>query len=112
MPSTLPFRFLHTGDLHLDSPVIGLRGEATPEIMALLRDATSRAWRNVVALAIAERVDFVVVAGDVFERSSPTLLGQTRFRDGLVRAGGARDRQLSSCTATTTRWTASRGRHR
>ena len=84
MPSTLPFRFLHTGDLHLDSPVIGLRGEATPEISALLRDATGRAWRNVVGLAIAERVDFVVVAGDVFERSSPTLLGQTRFRDGLV----------------------------
>ncbi len=52
--------------------------------MALLRDATMHAWRNVVALAIAERVDFVVVAGDVFERSSPTLLGQTRFRDGLA----------------------------
>lgn len=84
MPSILPFRFLHTGDLHLDSPVIGLRGDATPEILALLRDATSQAWRNVVALAIAERVDFVVVAGDVFERSSPTLLGQTRFRDGLA----------------------------
>jgi DNA repair exonuclease SbcCD nuclease subunit len=84
VPSILPFRFLHTGDLHLDSPVVGLRGDATPEILALLRDATSRAWRNVVALAIAERVDFVVVAGDVFERSSPTLLGQTRFRDGLA----------------------------
>ena len=84
MPSTVPFRFLHTGDLHLDSPVIGLRGEATPEITSLLRDATSRAWSAVVRLAITERVDFVVVAGDVFERSSPTLLGQTRFRDGLA----------------------------
>ncbi len=83
MPSVQPFRFLHTGDLHLDSPVTGLRGEATPEILALLRDATTDAWRNVVRLAIAERVDFVVVAGDVFERSSPTLLGQIRFRDGL-----------------------------
>lgn len=89
MPSIQPFRFLHTGDLHLDSPVTGLRGEATPEILALLRDATSSAWRNVVQLAIAERVDFLVVAGDVFERSSPTLLGQTRFRDGLAELAAA-----------------------
>ena len=35
-------------------------------------------------LAIQERVDFVLVAGDVFEHTSPTLLGQTRFRDGLA----------------------------
>lgn len=89
MPSIQPFRFLHTGDLHLDSPVTGLRGEATPQVLGLLRDATTSAWRNVVRLAIAERVDFVVVAGDVFERSSPTLLGQTRFRDGLAELAAA-----------------------
>lgn len=89
MPSVQPFRFLHTGDLHLDSPVTGLRGEASPEILALLRDATTEAWRNVVRLALAERVDFVVVAGDVFERSSPTLLGQARFRDGLAELAAA-----------------------
>lgn len=35
-------------------------------------------------LAVDERVDFVLVAGDVFEHTSPTLLGQTRFRDGLA----------------------------
>lgn len=89
MPSVQPLRFLHTGDLHLDSPVTGLRGQATPEILALLRDATTEAWHNVVRLALAERVDFVVVAGDVFERSSPTLLGQTRFRDGLAELAAA-----------------------
>ena len=30
MPSLEPFRFLHTGDLHLDSPVGGLSAEAPP----------------------------------------------------------------------------------
>jgi DNA repair protein SbcD/Mre11 len=77
-------RFLHTGDLHLDSPVTGLTAEAPPDILAVLRDATIESWRTIVATAIAERVDFVLVAGDVFEASSPTLLGQTRFRDGLA----------------------------
>ena len=84
-----PFRFLHTGDLHLDSPLEGLSAEAPPEVLAVLRSATIDAWRNVVRLAIEEAVDFVVIAGDVFEVSSPTLIGQTRFRDGLARLAGA-----------------------
>ena len=81
-PETL--RFLHTGDLHLDSPLEGLSAEAPAEVLAVLRSATTDAWRNVVRLAIDERVDLVLVAGDVFEIASPTLLGQTRFRDGLA----------------------------
>ncbi len=84
-----PFRFIHAGDLHLDSPVEGLSSEAPPEVLALLRGATTEAWRTIVRSAIAERVDFVVVAGDVFEVSSPSLLAQTRFRDGLAELAAA-----------------------
>jgi DNA repair protein SbcD/Mre11 len=84
VPSIQPFRFLHTGDLHLDSPFEGVSAAAPTPVVAVLRDATTEAWRNVVRTAIEERVDFVVVAGDVFENHSPTLLGQTRFRDGLA----------------------------
>ncbi len=84
MSSPASFRFLHTGDLHLDSPVEGLSAEAPPEVLTVLRGATTEAWRRVVAEAITHAVDFVVIAGDVFEVSSPTLLGQTRFRDGLA----------------------------
>jgi len=79
------FRFLHAGDLHLDSPVEGLSAEAPPEVLAVLRGATSAAWVRVVDAAVERAVDFVVIAGDVFEVASPTLLGQTRFRDGLSR---------------------------
>ena len=84
-----PFRFLHTGDLHLDSPLEGLSAEAPPDVLAVLRAATTDAWRAVVRLAIEERVDFVLVAGDVFEVASPSLLGQTRFRDGLAELAAA-----------------------
>jgi len=84
-----PFRFLHAGDLHLDSPVEGLSAEAPPEVLALLRGASTAAWGNVVRAAVVDRVDFVVIAGDVFEVSSPTLLGQTRFRDGLAELADA-----------------------
>jgi DNA repair exonuclease SbcCD nuclease subunit len=84
VPSIQPFRFLHTGDLHLDSPFEGISVDAPAEIVSTLRQATTIAWRNIVQASISERVDFVVIAGDVFENSSPTLLGQTRFRDGLA----------------------------
>jgi DNA repair exonuclease SbcCD nuclease subunit len=83
VPSIEPFRFLHTGDLHLDSPLVGLSSEAPPDILPALRGAGTDAWQAIVRLAIDEAVDFVVIAGDVFEVESPTLLGQTRFRDGL-----------------------------
>lgn len=84
-----PVRFIHTGDLHLDSPLEGLSAEAPPEILPVLRNATTDAWRAIVRLAIDEAVDFVLVAGDVFEVASPTLLGQARFRDGLAQLADA-----------------------
>ena len=53
--------------------------------MTALRDATLRSWERIVGLAIDERVDAVLVAGDVFEGANRTLRGQVAFRDGLVR---------------------------
>lgn len=85
-----PFKFLHTGDLHLDTPFKGLTRKAPAEISRFLREATIRAWERIVDLALEEAVDFVIVAGDVFESADRSLLGQVRFRDGLVRLANAR----------------------
>ena len=84
-----PFRFLHTGDLHLDSPFVGLTAEAPPEVARALRDSTLQAWERIVKLALDEQVDFAVVAGDAFEHANRTLLAQVRFRDGLERLATA-----------------------
>ncbi len=60
------FKFLHAADIHLDSPLRGLdRYEGCPS--AEIRGATRRAMENLVRLAVAERVDFVVIAGDVYD---------------------------------------------
>ena len=59
-------RFLHAADIHLDSPLIGL--SAYPDAPAeLLRTATRDALHNLVDLAVDERVDFVVIAGDLYD---------------------------------------------
>ena len=59
-------RFLHTADLHLDSPLKGLqRYEGAP--VQEIRSATRRALENIVQLAIQREVQVVVIAGDVFD---------------------------------------------
>ncbi len=80
-----PFSFLHTGDLHLDTPFAGLTGVVPQEVSSRLRDATLRAWARIVDLALEREVDFVVVAGDVFESETRTLRGQLAFAHGLER---------------------------
>lgn len=59
-------RFLHAADLHLDSPLHGLeRYDGAP--LEALRGATRRALNNLVTLALAQNVDFVVLAGDLYD---------------------------------------------
>lgn len=60
------FKFLHAADLHLDSPLKGLErypGAPVEEI----RGASRRALENMVQLAIDESVEFVLIAGDVYD---------------------------------------------
>ena len=60
------FQFLHAADIHLDSPLRGLdRYEGCPA--EEIRGATRRALDNLVRLAIAEQVAFVLIAGDVYD---------------------------------------------
>ena len=60
------FTFLHTADIHLDSPLLRLdHYEGAP--VEELRQATRRALENLVELAISERVSFVLIAGDLYD---------------------------------------------
>ena len=85
----MAFRFVHTGDLHLDSPFIGLTTEAPASVVDTLRDSTISAWRNIVELTLSQEADFLLVAGDVFEHANRTLRGQLVFREGLARLADA-----------------------
>lgn len=60
------FTFLHAADIHLDSPLRGLEAYADAPVEQL-RQATRRAFDNLIELAIAERVAFVLLAGDLYD---------------------------------------------
>lgn len=62
------FKFLHTADIHLDSPLLKLvQYEGAP--VQRLRQATRRALENLITLAINEQVNFVLIAGDLYDGS-------------------------------------------
>lgn len=59
-------RFIHAADVHLDSPLRGLeRYDGAP--VDEIRGATRRALENLVVLAIDKEVDFVLIAGDLYD---------------------------------------------
>lgn len=60
------FRFLHAADIHLDSPLQGLERYPDAPVDAV-RAAPRRAFEALVELAIAERVAFVLLAGDLYD---------------------------------------------
>ncbi|MEX2120497.1 MAG: hypothetical protein WD847_12955 [Pirellulales bacterium] len=61
-----PFRFIHASDFHLERPLFGLA--AVPEhLRELFVDAPYLAARRVFDAALAEEVDFMVLAGDLAE---------------------------------------------
>jgi len=59
-------KFIHSADVHLDSPLCGLeRYEGAP--LDAIRGASRRAFQNLIQLAIDEEVAFVLLAGDLFD---------------------------------------------
>ena len=82
------FRFIHTADVHIDSPLKGLaryEGSATERI----RSATREAFDNLISQAIEEEVAFVVIAGDLYDgdwRDFQTGLFFTRQMGRLAKA--------------------------
>src|SRR5215510_7563591 len=63
-------KFIHAADVHLDSPLVGLEHyEGAP--VQEIRQASRRALENLVELALAQQVDFVLIAGDLYDGNWP-----------------------------------------
>jgi exonuclease SbcD len=59
-------KFIHSADIHLDSPLRGLaRYEGAP--VGQTQNVTRRAFIHLIDLACQERVDFVLLVGDLYD---------------------------------------------
>ncbi|SAL73989.1 metallophosphoesterase [Caballeronia peredens] len=59
-------RFIHAADIHLDSPLHGLAAYADAPA-EMLRSASREAFAKLVDIAVEEAVDFMVIAGDLYD---------------------------------------------
>jgi DNA repair protein SbcD/Mre11 len=59
-------KFIHAADIHLDSPLTGLSAYVDAPV-EMLRTATRDAFTNLVTEAIELQVDFMVIAGDLYD---------------------------------------------
>lgn len=59
-------KFIHTADIHLDSPLVGLAAYKDAPV-DLLRTVTRDAFSRLVDAAIEELADFMVIAGDLYD---------------------------------------------
>lgn len=77
-------RFIHASDLHIDSPLRGLdRYDGAP--VERLRSATRSALERLVDRALAERVDFLLLVGDIYDRDWQDFHTGLFFRGQMVR---------------------------
>lgn len=84
----MPFRFIHTADIHLDSPLRSL-AMRNGELADLVGNATREALVSIVDLCLEERVDALMIAGDLYD-GDQTSMKTARFLAGqLQRLHGA-----------------------
>ncbi|MYG10406.1 MAG: DNA repair exonuclease [Rhodobacteraceae bacterium] len=71
------FRFVHTADLHLDSPLKSL-ALRDPELKQQVGIGTRETFAKIVNLCIEEMVDALLIAGDLYD-SDQTSMYTARF---------------------------------
>ncbi|NPC92070.1 DNA repair exonuclease [Bacillus sp. WMMC1349] len=76
--------FIHAADLHLDSPFQGIHQVPEP-IYKRIKNSTFKSAANVFQLAIQEQVDFILLAGDLFDEANRSLKAQLFLRKQFLK---------------------------
>lgn len=77
-------KFIHGADIHIDSPMVGLKSLPT-RIFKRLQESTFQAFRSLVDAAITNHVDFIVLAGDLFDNENRSVRAQVFLRKEMER---------------------------
>jgi DNA repair exonuclease SbcCD nuclease subunit len=80
----MAFRFVHTADVHLDSPLatLALRDR---ELAGLISGATRKAFVAVIDLCLVEQVDALLIAGDLYDGEQTSMKTARFLADQLRR---------------------------
>lgn len=77
-------KFIHTGDLHLDSPFLGLT-EMPDQLWQQVHQSTFNALARIVDAAVDQSVDFVLIVGDIYDRDHHSAEAEDFFAEQCQR---------------------------
>ena len=77
-------KFIHCADIHLDTPLQGLAQYPGAPINEI-RNATRRAFETILDAAISEGVDFLIIAGDLYDTGLKSFESALFFNKHMAR---------------------------
>jgi exonuclease SbcD len=82
------YRFVHTADVHLDSPLrsLALRNQ---DLAELIGNATRQAFARTIDLCLEEQVDALLLAGDLYDGEQTSMKTARFLAEQLHRLGQA-----------------------
>ncbi|EEL51849.1 metallophosphoesterase family protein [Bacillus cereus] len=78
-------KFIHAADLHLDSPFKGMEMNVPSSVWERMKQSTFQSFERIIDKAIQERVDFVLLAGDLYDAETRSLRAQVFVREQMKR---------------------------
>lgn len=83
----MPCTFVHAADIHLDSPMEGLTADAhqAPAVARAAREATFAVLERIVQTCIEVNADFLLLAGDVYDREYRSARAQLHLHGALAK---------------------------
>ena len=79
-----PLRLMHAANLQLDCPLRST-GELNDEIKEVVETATLTAFERIITISIEKDVDALLITGNTFDFSYPSLAAEVALRDGFGR---------------------------
>ena len=79
-----PLRLLHAANLQLDCPLRGI-GSIRDDIREIVDSATLTAFERIVTTSLEKDVDALVITGNTFDASYPSLAAEVALRDAFSR---------------------------
>lgn len=76
-------KFIHCADLHLGATFKNVARKCDGSSKQIIADSTLASWQKLVHKAVAEKVDFVLICGDIFDSSTPLLRQRMAFKNGI-----------------------------
>ena len=77
-------KFIHCADLHLDSPFKS-KSHLSSKIFEDVQKSAYESFKKIVDIALKEEVDFVLIAGDLFDSNNRTLKAEVFLREQFKR---------------------------